>query len=355
MNGFPPFLFLRSVVPFLSVLFFVPLAIAWVVTPFFRFIAHKTGVLDIPNGALKKHEQVVAYLGGAAIYVAIGLSYFFVFGLLYPSLFFVALKSSYFLGITVLLGVGLIDDIFAISPFQKLVGQSIACLCFLQAGLYFKEPFLARFLPAIFCTPEIIFFVGITLSLWWMLSIINAINLIDIMDGLAVTVSFVALLGMALYSGTFDRGVLLLPFLGVLAGFFFYNKPRASIYLGDTGSLVLGGILATVPFVFGWGISCQWGMVFSPPLVLLIPILELCWLVWIRTYLRIPFYYGSPHHFALYLKKWGWTIKKILRVTGLLGTICVVLASFVAFGAMFFLSALVVSFLGMFFLLFYCL
>ena len=250
---------------------------------------------------------------------------------------------------------GLIDDIFAISPFKKLVGQSVACLCFLQAGLYFKEPFLAHFLPAIFCTPGIIFFVGMFLSLWWMLSIINAINLIDIMDGLAVTVSFVALLGMALYSGAFDTGVLVLPFLGALAGFFFYNKPRASIYLGDTGSLVLGGILATVPFVFGWGVSCRWGMIFAPPLVLLIPLLELCWLVWIRTSLRIPFYYGSPHHFALYLKKWGWSTKKILRVTGLIGALCGVLASFVAFGIAGFLSAITFSFLGMFFLLFFLL
>ncbi len=337
MNGFPPFLVLGAALLDSAILFLVPLFIGLVVTPFFRFVAHKTGLLDIPNGDLKKHTQATAYLGGAAVYVTAGLSYFFLFKCMYLNSFFTALNGSYFIGITILFGVGLIDDIFAISPLQKILGQCVACIFFFQAGLFFKEPIISCFLPTIFCTPEIIFLVGIILSLWWMLSIINAINLIDIMDGLAVTVSFIALLGMAFYSGAFNRGILLLPLLGTLSGFFFYNKPRASIYLGDAGSLVLGGVLATVPFIFGWGVSCRWGMICAPLLVLIIPIAELCWLILIRTHLRIPFYYGSPHHFALYLKKWGWSTKKILRVTGFIGTLCGVLANFVAFGSLFFL------------------
>ena len=355
MNGFPPFLFLGSTLRYLSVLFFVPLVIARVVTPFFRFIAHKTGILDIPNGVLKKHEQATAYLGGIAVYVAAGLAYFLLFRFLYSDLFFTALSGYYFLGITTLLGIGLIDDVFAISPFQKIVGQCVACVFFLRAGLYFKEPLLSFFLPTALCTPENIFFIGIVLSLWWMLSIINAINLIDIMDGLAVTVSFMALLGMVLYSGSLSNAALLLPFLGALVGFFFYNKPRASIYLGDAGSLVLGGVLATTPFIFEWGISCTLGRIVAPLIILLIPVVELCWLVWIRTYLRIPFYHGSPHHFALYLKRWGWSVKKILRVTGLLGALCGLIASFVAFGYTSFLSSVIVSFLGIFFFLFFSL
>jgi UDP-GlcNAc:undecaprenyl-phosphate GlcNAc-1-phosphate transferase len=331
VNGFPPFLFLGSVLRYASVLFFVPLVSAWIVTPFFRSIAHKTGLLDIPNGALKKHEHATAYLGGVAVYVAATLSYFFLSMLIYPEVFRIPVSGSYFVGLTILFGVGLIDDIFAISPFQKIVGQCVACLFFIQAGLFFKEPLMAFFLPPGFCSSETIFFIGIALSLWWMLSIINAINLLDIMDGLAVTVSFVALCGIALYSGAFEKGIALLPFLGVLAGFFLYNKPRASIYLGDTGSLILGGVLATTPFIFGWGVSCSGGRIMAPLIILLIPIVELCWLMWIRTYLRIPFYYGSPHHFALYLKSWGWSVKQILAITGLLGALCGMAASLVAF------------------------
>ena len=143
MNGFPPFLFLGSVSQRLSVLFFVPLIVAWIITPFFRFIAHKTGLLDIPNGALKKHKQATAYLGGVAVYVAAGLAYFFLLRFVYPGLCSAAFNGYYFIGITILLGMGLIDDIFAISPFKKLIGQFIASVFFLQAGLYFKEPLLS--------------------------------------------------------------------------------------------------------------------------------------------------------------------------------------------------------------------
>ncbi len=355
MNGFPPFLFLGSNLRYLSALFFVPLALAWVVTPLFRSIAHKTGLLDVPNGNLKKHEQATAYLGGVALYVAAGLAYFFLYSFFYSNMGAFAFSGYYFLGITLLLAVGLVDDVFAISPFQKIVGQGIACIFFLQAGLYFKEPVISFFLPTIFCTPDIVFLLGITLSLWWMLSIINAINLLDIMDGLAITVSFMALLGMAFYSGSLTKGIVLIPFLGILAGFFFYNKPRASIYLGDAGSLVLGGILSTTPFFFGWGCSLQGGMIAAPFIILLIPILELCWLISIRTYLKIPFYHGSPHHFALYLKRRGWSIKKILRITGAIGALCGMIAGLVAFGAVCFLSAVTLFFLGTFFLLFFCL
>jgi UDP-GlcNAc:undecaprenyl-phosphate GlcNAc-1-phosphate transferase len=329
MNGFPPFLFL-GVNWYLIALFFIPFSFACVLTPLFRFVAHKTGLLDKPNGILKKHQQATAYLGGLAVYIAIVLVYF-LFNLFYSDAFFADLSGYYFLGITILLATGLIDDIFAISPFQKIVGQCLACIFFLRAGFFFKKPILSLFLPSFLCTPEKIFLIGVILSLWWMLSIINAINLIDVMDGLAVTVSFMALLGMLLYGGSFDKSFLVVPFLGVLMGFFFYNKPRASIYLGDAGSLVLGGILATTPFIFGWGVSCKWRMVIAPLIILLIPIAELCWLVLIRTHLRIPFYNGSPHHLALYLKRWGWPVEKILTVTVLVGAACDLIAKCVAF------------------------
>ncbi len=315
---------------FFVVAFIVPFVFSCLSTLFFRFLAHKIGILDKPNGGLKTHKKPVAYLGGVAIFFATTVSYLLLRPF-FPQTSFMIISPYYFLGLVALLVIGLIDDIFTISPFQKLVGQCIACIFFLQAGLYFKEPFLVLFLPKIFCFPESLFFMGVGLSLWWMLSIINAINLIDIMDGLATVVSFVALVGMALCSGAIDQGILLVPFLGVLVGFFLYNKPQASIYLGDAGSLVLGGILATTPFILGWGTTVHLGKIIAPFIILMIPIGEMCWLIGIRTRLNIPFYYGSPHHFALYFKRWGWSIENILRITGLGGIFFIALARFVAF------------------------
>ena len=57
-------------------MFLIPLVCAWLLTPVFRSIAHKLGILDIPNGMLKKHEQATAYLGGLAVYLALFFSYF---------------------------------------------------------------------------------------------------------------------------------------------------------------------------------------------------------------------------------------------------------------------------------------
>ena len=157
MNGFLPFLDLGSVIQS-SILFLIPFFIALLVTPCFRFIAHKTELLDVPNGNLKKHEQATAYLGGVAIYVSAMFAYFFLFRSICSSSFFTLFDSAYFIGITILLCVGLIDDIFTISPLKKLLGQSIACVFFLKAGLFFKKSFISLFLPTVFCIPEIIFF-----------------------------------------------------------------------------------------------------------------------------------------------------------------------------------------------------
>jgi UDP-GlcNAc:undecaprenyl-phosphate GlcNAc-1-phosphate transferase len=354
VNGFPPFLLFGDMWQNILIMFSIPFVCAVILTPLFRFIAHQTGTLDIPNGSLKRHSQATAYLGGVAIYVTLCFSYV-VFEMFFHSSLYIVPRVDYFLGVTFLLLIGLIDDIFTISPLKKLIGQVGACLFFLKAGFYFKAPLVTKFLPHFLCFPEMIVGVGLFLSLWWVVSIINAINLLDIMDGLATTVSFMAVGGFALYNGSFDDGILLIPLLGALSGFFLYNRPRASIYLGDAGSLMLGGIVSTLPFVFGWGNTPEWGEIFAPLIILGIPIIELCWLMGVRISLGIPFYHGSPHHFALYLKKWGWSVKKILRVTGAMGGISSFIAYCVAFGGGNLFPIAGISFLGAFFLLFVCL
>jgi len=316
------------IMAFFIILAVMPFVISYVSVSLSLLIAHAAGILDRPNGGLKNHEQPTAYLGGVGIFIATILSYWIL------STGLITLPKTvtwpYFLGLLVLVLVGLVDDIFSISPLQKLLGQIGACGFFVYAGLFFREATLAYFLPAVLCVPEIMTVLGIILSVWWMLSIINAMNLLDIMDGLATIITLVAFSGMGiLMGGPWIEFVL--PFASVLLAFFLFNKPRASIYLGDAGSLFLGGLLATTPFLFGWGTAHTWGALLAPILILFIPIVELCSLIIIRTYLGIPFYYGSPHHFALYLKRRGWTIKMILIVTGTVGVFFSLCASLVVF------------------------
>ena len=233
-----------------------------------------------------------------------------------------------------------------------LMIQAIACLFFVNAGCVFKESLLRTLFPFLPDHTPLFSFLGVFFALWWMLAIINALNLIDIMDGLATSVSLCALWGMSVLWGEYR---LFLPLLGVLVGFFFYNRPKASIYLGDAGSLFLGGVLATTPFLFGWGNVAQWPALIAPCVILFVPIFELCSLMIIRSYLGIPFYYGSPHHFALWFKRRGWGVKKILRVTGSLGMLCSLLALVMSTSLLTFWYQASILLLGAAFFLFLCL
>ena len=134
------------------------------------------------------------------------------------------------------------------------------------------------------------------------------------MDGLATLLAICATISfavVAIASHQLEVLLLLAPFLGALMAFFWYNKPKAQIYLGDTGSLVIGGFLSVIPFLFNWGLYGSYGFL-SPLIILSIPLLEVATLIVVRTYKGIPFYNGSPDHFSIYLQQKGWGKNKIL-------------------------------------------
>jgi len=258
-------------------------------------LAFRFRMVDIPDGKIKKHKKVTPYLGGVAIYfgfiVAIAITFPF------ENKMFLFLVGS-----TLLLFVGLLDDLIIMKPQQKFFGQIIAAFCFLKAGFYLKQHF---FFSNIWNIP---------ISFLWTLAIINAFNLVDVMDGLATLLASFATLSFlffALYLNHYSLAMLLAAFLGALIAFFLYNKPRAKIYLGDAGSLFIGGFLANIPFLFNWGTYSSYGYI-TPVVVLAIPLIEVGTLIAVRTYKKIPFYQGSPDHFSIYLQQKGWSKSKIL-------------------------------------------
>ena len=140
------------------------------------------------------------------------------------------------------------------------------------------------------------------------------------MDGLATSLAIYAsssFMIIAIAFGQWNIALLLASLLGSLIGFFWYNKPHAQIYLGDAGSLFIGGFLATVPFLFDWGLY-NWHGFLTPVIILAIPLLEVCTLILVRSKKGIPFYQGSPDHFSLYLKFNGWTVYEILTYVSFL-------------------------------------
>lgn len=280
----------------LSFAFVISFFLTLYLVPLFSKIAYKLGVLDVPDGRVKVHKKPVPYLGGAAIY----FGFISTLALVFPYDNKIALLL---IGSTLLLFIGLIDDVLRIKPYQKFFWQLIAAFCFLKAGLYLKEAF---FLDNFWSIP---------LSLLWILTIINAFNLVDVMDGLATTLAFCATLSFIMLALIFNQpqlALLLTAFLGPLLAFFWYNKPPAKIYLGDAGSLFIGGFLGTVPFLLNWSSYNPYGLII-PLLVLAIPLFEIVTLILVRSYKKIPFYYGSPDHFSIYLQQGGWSKEQILK------------------------------------------
>lgn len=273
------------------------------VTPSLISLAHKTNFLDRPDGAVKQHKQPTPYFGGLAVYA----------GFLAAIAFTIPFENNMFLflvGVTWLLLLGLIDDFRVLKPSQKFLGQFIAVLCFLKAGFYLKTPYFLNSWHVI-------------ISGFWMLSVINAFNLVDVMDGLATTTAIGATLSFfcfAYLANAVSVMILLAAFGGSLLAFLWYNKPIARIYLGDAGSLFIGGVLANIPFLLDWGTYSYYGYL-SPAVILAIPILEVTTLIVVRSYKGIPFFRGSPDHFSIYLRQQGWSVQLVLAYVFLLSLI----------------------------------
>lgn len=148
----------------------------------------------------------------------------------------------------------------------------------------------------------------------WCLTIINGFNLIDVMDGLATTTAIgcaISYMAVAVFFGDYQTVLLLVAFASALVAFLWYNRPRASIYLGDAGALFIGGFLSALPFFMPWSRVHEYAFV-SPVIILAIPLFETASLICIRIWKGIAFYRGSPDHFCHYLQRWGWSVPQIL-------------------------------------------
>ena len=282
--------------------------------------ALKFNIVDFPDGKLKTHKKPTPYLGGVAIFI----SFILTLTLTYP------LENNVLwivLGMSILLFIGLIDDFNVLKPHQKFLGQFIVVIGFLKNGFSLKTTFFSDWF-------------NIFISGFWMLSVINAINLIDVMDGLATTIAIMSCITFLIIAFVLQQyliSLFLITMLGVLIGFFYYNKPTAKIYLGDAGSLLIGGFLAATPLLFPWSVISL-DAYYAPIIILAIPLLEVGFLVLIRTYKKIPFYYGSPHHFCIYLKNKGWSVAKILIFTVISSIILSTIAMLFLFNLISFIS-----------------
>lgn len=260
-------------------------------TPLFRQAALRFGIIDRPQGPLKKHAEPVPYLGGLAVY----LSFLLTTG-------FIHQYSREVLGIllagaiTVILG--LIDDLGVLSPKVKLLGQFIAACVLVKASIYIKLVILPVW-------------AAIPLTILWVIAVTNAFNLIDIMDGLASGVGAIAALALVVVNYRSGRELVVplsIALAGSLLGFLRYNFKPAKIYLGDTGSLFIGLMLAALSMNGAYTRVSLLGAI-APLLILGVPIFDMLLVMYIRFRRGIPIMQGSPDHFALRLRKWRLSVE----------------------------------------------
>ncbi len=235
----------------------ISFVLAIISTYLVRESAHRFGFVAKPK-ADRWHKRPTAMMGGAAIFITVILvSIFF---LPHTLKTWVILGSSSFLFL-----VGLIDDILHIKPYQKLIGQLIGTAIIIGFGLV---------LP---WTDSDILNIGITV--FWLIGITNAINLLDNMDGLAAGISTVAAFSLALglsANGQSTELLLVSIFIGSLIGFLVFNFNPASIFMGDCGSMFIGFFLASSVMLneVGGRSRSIFSVLAVPVLILFVPIFD---------------------------------------------------------------------------------
>ena len=229
---------------FVILSFVIAFSIALYAVPVVIRIAHTLKMFDQPNGR-SSAKNAVPTLGGIAIFLSFALSATIgINGYIFPGL------TGIFTAVLLMFFVGLKDDILNISAYKKIAAQLIsASILIFLAKIRFTN--LHGFLGI----EEIGYLPGVFLTAFVMIVFINAYNLIDGIDGLAAGLSIFAATIFGIWftiSGHFEYAVLSFSLIGALLGFFFYNVYgiKNKIFMGDTGSLVLGTILSVIVIKF---------------------------------------------------------------------------------------------------------
>ncbi len=262
-------------------------------TPIAQKVAAHYNLLDFPDGKLKKQQTPIPYMGGVIVYFAFisPLSLLFDFN---QELLGILFASS------ILLIVGLFDDFKALTPGVKFFFQIVATYILIKSGISIRVIFIPQWLNTI-------------LSFAWILTAINAFNIIDIMDGLAPSIGALASLTIfviSLYDHDFLISILSLSLAASLLCFLRFNWEPARIYLGDAGSMVLGLVIGSLAVMTHYTPFNRLAFL-SALIVLGLPLFDLVYVTWLRLLKgRSPFR-GSPDHFALRLKKrFNWSSRQ---------------------------------------------
>jgi len=268
-----------------------------------RAIAIRLGAMDAPNMARKTQSEPVPYLGGVAIALGITL-------ITFAAVFVGGNKGGENtsqlkdLALTVLLpalvlgAMGLIDDLRSLSPWPRLITQSlvgsVVAFMIVQGGTI-GTPFGTTALNT-------------AITIFWIVGVCNSINFFDNLDGAASGAIAIAAIGVFLIA--FDRGQELVSALSIVTagatiGFLMWNRSPAKIYMGDAGALFLGIIISVATIRLNPGIVPTWKSLLIPVMLLAVPLLDTCVAVFSRVARGVSPLTGGKDHLSHRLVRAG--------------------------------------------------
>ncbi|OVE75612.1 hypothetical protein BVX97_04300 [bacterium E08(2017)] len=280
--------------------FLVALVSSVILTRLVMMLGHKLGIVDRPDGIRKLHTGAVPRIGGVALFFSVVLPTLILLvfmrqipitGLLEDN---IQQITVCFLGAGLTMLLGLVDDIVTLRAGQKLIGQTIIASLMYWLGFRIEtvinplgggDIFLGVF--------------AIPATLIWFLVCMNIVNLLDGIDGLAAgTCAFVGvtLFFLSLHLGNNMGMFLMASFTGAVLGFLMFNYPPAKIFLGDSGSLLLGFLIATLTLMGGIRKADAAVALFIPVVALGLPLLDTSLAIVRRWYKKLPISAADSMH-----------------------------------------------------------
>jgi len=289
----------------LLILSAVSFVLALLLTALCRNLFLRAGIVDHPDGLRKLHAAPVPNMGGIPIAAACLASFgiLFLLGLRIPARpVDVALMVKLLPAAGIIFATGILDDRYRLQPIQKLIAQVLASGWAFYAGVHITGIVGHRLPP----------WLSFAVTMFWLIACTNAFNLIDGVDGLAAGVGLFATattLIAALMQENLALAAVMAPLLGALLGFLRYNFNPATIFLGDSGSLLIGFVLGCCGVIWSQKAATILGMT-APLIALSIPILDVCLSVVRRFLRREPLLRGDRSHIHHRLLDRGFTPRR---------------------------------------------
>lgn len=285
--------------------FLAALVVTFLLTPAVKRLAWRIGAVDRPD-ARRVNTTAVARMGGLAIYAGFIASIAGTVG-------FADLEmQGLCIGATFLIIVGVLDDKYSLPPKVKLVGQIIAAAIFVVLfGVHID--WLRLPLVGYFYLPDVI---SIPLTIFWIIGFVNTVNLIDGLDGLAAGIAAIASLAIAFLAfqmGQWVCAAAMVAMAGSALAFLQYNFNPAKIFMGDTGSMFLGYVIAAVS-VMGSMKTAAAAVLIVPLVALSVPIMDTFMAIIRRKQAGVPVFSPDKRHLHHRLLAKGLTQKQVVLI-----------------------------------------